>query len=94
MHAGYQHLERTNKAVVGMSIQGKIPQDVHCDACIRGKMHVRPYRTAESRSTKILAHMSFDLVFPPKTIPSLGGATAFLGLSVRTTGLKLGYAIK
>src|SRR5271167_1610046 len=43
---------------------------------------------------KTLAHVSFDLVFPPKTIPSLGGATAFLGLSVRMMGLKLGYAIK
>ena len=77
-----------------MDIQGGIPKEVHCDACVKGKMYIRPYKAAETRSTKTLAHVSFDLVFPLKTVPSLGGATAFLGLSVRTTGLKLGYAIK
>src|SRR5262249_27500038 len=61
MHTGYQHLERTSKGVVGMKIHSEITRDVHCDACIMGKMHIRPYRPAETKSAKILAHVSFDL---------------------------------
>src|SRR5262249_16197144 len=43
MHTGYHHLEGTRKGVHGMKIDGEIPRDIHCEACIIGKMHICPH---------------------------------------------------
>jgi hypothetical protein len=94
MHAGPASLRSTKEAVDGLKIDGDIPTDYFCESCVMGKMHQYPHIAPKSRDDRVLGAVSLDLVFPPKHVPSLGGAIAALGVSVRATGLKICYAVK
>jgi RNA recognition motif-containing protein len=94
MHAGVSTLTSTQQGVDGFKIDGEVPKDYFCESCVMGKMHQYPHRAPKNRDTRLLGAVSLDIVFPPKHLPSLGGAIGALGISVRSTGLKLCYALK
>jgi hypothetical protein len=92
-HLNHDQLRKTQLAVNGMTVDETDPTK-HCEECVIGKMHQYPHKTISTKDTRLLGVVSIDLVFPPKHIPSLGGATCFLGISVRSCGFKFGYALK
>jgi RNA recognition motif-containing protein len=92
-HLNHEQLKATQAAVNGMNLPPH-DQNQHCEECVLGKMHQYPHRTISEKDNRLLGVVSLDLVFPPKHIPSLGGATCFLGISVRSCGFKFGYALK
>jgi hypothetical protein len=92
-HLNHDLLKATQSIVNGMNPPPQEPTQ-HCEACVLGKMHQYPHRTITEKDTCILGVISVDLVFPPKHIPSLRGATCFMGISVRSCGFKFGYALK
>jgi hypothetical protein len=91
-HLNHSQLKATQAAVNGMTMPDE--EIKHCEECVIGKMHQYPHKTISDKDNQLLVVVSIDLVFPPKHIPSLGGATCFMGISVRSCGFKFGYALK
>jgi hypothetical protein len=80
-HLNHAKLMATKHAVHGMDLADN-KKDEHCESCILGKMHQYPHKPIKDKDRRKLGTVSLHLVFPPHNVPSLGGATCFLGISV------------
>jgi hypothetical protein len=79
-HVNFHHLLATVKAQAARGLPSDLDISNHsCTSCVLGKMHTQPFESHPPHYEP-LRELCADLTFPPRSVPSLGGSTALLGI--------------